>query len=64
MNVDHPARIVLHKPRREDAHEARQHDQRGLVPINLVLKCGIKCFARFKFLVINHLRCQAQRFGA
>lgn len=64
MNVDHPARIVLHKPRREDSHEARQHDQRGLVAVDFFLKGGIKGLARFKLLMIDHLRCQAQRFGA
>ena len=63
VDVDQTPGIVRHKTWRQDAHEAGQHHQAGLVGINRLHQGCIESGARFGFmgkgLVIHHRRVHA-----
>ena len=62
MNIEQSSFVALYKTWREDSHEARQHNQgRATIRIMGVDRIGqrrIKGLARFKRLVVQHLRRQ------
>ena len=56
MDVEQTPGVVLHKSRRQDAHETRKHHQRRRMSIDLLHQCRIERFAAGKGLVVEY-RC-------
>lgn len=63
VDVDQPARIVLHKAGREDTHEARQHHQLRRMQVNPRDQRPIKGLARRKIAVRQQVGRKTQAFG-
>ena len=51
VNIEQPPGVMGHKSRAQDAHEARQQHQRGLVAVNGLDECRIKGRPGLKLLV-------------
>ena len=62
MNVDQSARIMGHKPRRQNPHKTSQYHQRGLVAVDSHLHRRIKSFACGILPVVNNLRRHTELF--
>ncbi|MPN23435.1 hypothetical protein SDC9_170823 [bioreactor metagenome] len=55
MNVHHAPLEMLHKARRENAHEPGQHHQRGVMAVDDLRQFGVEILARGELLVVQHL---------
>ena len=54
VDIQQPARKVLHKTGGENAHETRQHHQGRLIAVDLLGQCSIKSLAAGEILVVEH----------
>src|SRR5580765_7363871 len=55
MDVDYPARVAPHDIGAENAHEPREDDQIGRMPVDRVRERGLEGLARGKLPVVDHL---------
>ena len=56
VDIQHAAGVVLDERRRQDAHEAGQHDQVGRVAVDFGLQYGVELGAGGVILVRHHRR--------
>ena len=61
VNIDQTAFVAVDKTSGQNAHEACQHDQRGILRINRLGQRVIKRLAARKGFVINNLACDTVR---
>jgi len=63
MDVEHPARVARHELRRQDAHEAGQHDQVRRMAVDRLGQRRVECRAVRESLVVEHLGGDAVGLG-
>ena len=63
MNVQHAPGVMIDEARRQDAHEARQHDQVGREAVDDLRQGGVETVAVGKALVVDHRGGNAVRGG-
>jgi hypothetical protein len=56
MDIDQSARVSVHELRRQHAHEPGEHDDGGLVTIDLFGQGAIELIARRELAVVDHAR--------
>jgi len=63
MDIDEATSIAINETSRQDAHEASENDEVGLVTVNLLCQCGIECFAIGEIFVRDRCGSNAVLFG-